>query len=105
MLRIYEVVREMLRMLRPVIAQVETHDRDLARQMKKAGPSILLNVGEGSGNRGGTRRERYATALGSAKETTSCLHAALDLGYVESVDEKLLDHLDHIRAVLVKNVR
>jgi hypothetical protein len=27
------------------------------------------------------------------------------LGYVEDVDASLLDQLDHVRAVLVKNVR
>jgi hypothetical protein len=27
------------------------------------------------------------------------------LGYVEGVDAALLDRLDHVRAVLVKNVR
>ncbi len=105
MLEIYEVVREVVRGLRPVIVQIEMHDRDLARQLRRAGPSMVLNVAEGSGNHGGTRRERYRTALGSARETTSCLDAAMDLGYVESIDEQLLDRLDHVRAVLVKLVR
>ena len=53
---------------------------------------------------GGTRRERYRNALGSARETGACLDAAMALGYVERVDEALLDRLDHVRAVLAKNV-
>ena len=105
MLRIYDVVIEVLRSLRPVIAQIETHDRDLARQLRRASSSIALNVSEGSGSRGGTRRERYCNALGSARETTSCLDVAEALGYLEGTDAALRDQLDHVRATLVKNVR
>ena len=80
------------------------HDRDLARQLRRAATSVALNTSEGSGNSGGTRRERYRSALGSARETGACIDAAVALGYVEEVDAGLLDRLDHVRAVLVKNV-
>ena len=105
MLRIYSVVIEVLRGLRPVIAQIEARDRDLARQLRRASSSIALNVSEGSGSRAGTRRERYCTALGSARETTSCLDVAEALGYLESIDATLRDRLDHVRATLVKIVK
>src|SRR5262249_23468783 len=102
---IYDVAIEVLRLLRPLIAQIETHDRDLARQLRRAAASIPLNVSEGSNSRGGTRRERYLNALGSARETAACLDAAMALNYVEGVDGTLLDRLDRVRATLVKNVR
>jgi four helix bundle protein len=105
MLRIYDVILEVLRELRPVVAQIETHDRDLGRQLRRAATSVALNCSEGSGSNGGTRRERYRNALGSAQETRACLDAAIALGYVESVDAGLLGRLDHVRAVLAKNVR
>ena len=105
MLRIYEVILEVLRELPPVVAAIELHDKDLARQLKRAATSIALNCSEGSGSHGGTRRERYRNALGSARETGACLDAALALGYLDAVDPSLLDRLDHVRAVLVKNVR
>jgi len=57
------------------------------------------------GRGGGTRRERYCSALGSARETSGCLDAALALGYVDGLDAELLDALDHVKAVLVKNAR
>ncbi len=103
MLRIYAVILEVLRGLRPVLAAIEVHDRDLARQLRRASTSVALNTSEASGSHGGTRRERYRTALGSARETGACLDAAVALGYVERIDEGLLDRLDHVRAVLVKN--
>src|ERR1019366_640991 len=68
MLRIYTTVIEVLGLLRPVMAQIERHDRDLARQLRRASASVALNISEGSGSRGGTRRERYHNALGSARE-------------------------------------
>jgi len=104
MLRIYDVILGVLRELRPVIAAIESHDRDLAKQLKRASTSIALNCSEGSGSHGGTRRERYRNALGSARESGACLDAALALGYVEVLDAGLLDKLDHVRAMLVKNV-
>jgi four helix bundle protein len=105
MLRIYDVILEVLRMLVPVIAQIDKHDRDLARQLRRCATSVALNTGEGSGSSGGTRRERYRNALGSAREAGCCLDSAIALGYVESIDAELLDKLDHVRAVLVKNAR
>ena len=105
MLRIYTTITGVLRGLRPIVTAIETHDRDLARQLRRAASSMALNVSEGSGSNGGTRRERYRNALGSARETGACLDVALAFGYVESVDAGLLDALDHVRATLVKNVR
>jgi len=104
MLRIYSTVIEVLKGLRPVVTQIEAHDRDLARQLRRAASSIVLNVSEGSGSNGGTRRERYRNALGSARETGACLDVAIACGYVAAVDTALLDQLDKVRAVLVKNV-
>jgi four helix bundle protein len=104
MLRIYTVILEVLRDLRPVADKIGTHDRDLERQLRRAATSIALNASEGSGCHGGIRRERYRNALGSARETGACLDAAMALGYVDAIDGALLDKLDHVRAVLVKNV-
>ena len=100
MLRIYEVILEILRMLAPIIKVIELHDRDLARQLKTASTSMALNTKEGSGSRGGTRRQRYDTARGSAEESEGILDSALALQYLESLDPVLLDKLDHVRATL-----
>ena len=105
MLRIYDTIVELLGMLRPVITDIAVRDRDLARQLRRAAGSVALNVAEGCGCNGGTRRERYLNALGSARETGACLDVALAFGYVDSVDAALIDKLDHVRATLAKTVR
>jgi four helix bundle protein len=105
MLRIYTTIIEVLRRLRPVVTQIEGHDRDLARQLRKAASSVALNVSEGSGSHGGTRRERYRNALGSARETGACLDVALAFGYVEEIDPRLLADLDEVRATLFRVIR
>ena len=105
MLRIYTTVIEVIGMLGPAMAQIEVHDRDLARQLRRASGSIALNVAEGSGSRGGTRRERYQNALGSARETVAYLDVATSLGYVAPIDAGLRGRLNFICGTLVKNVR
>ena len=102
MLRIYETMIGVMGRLKPVMTQIETHDRDLARQLRRASSSGALNISEASGSSGGTRRERYRNALGSARETGACIDVAVALGYVESVDAGLLDALDKVRATLVR---
>jgi len=76
MLRIYEVALKVLEEMQPGIAVIERRDRDLARQMRRAASGVVLNIAEGSGCSGGTRRERYRTALGSAREVLACIDLA-----------------------------
>ena len=75
MLRIYEVVLEVGRGLRPVIETIERHDADLARQMRRAASSVALNVAEGMYSRGKNRAARYHNAMGSMREGGTMLPA------------------------------
>jgi four helix bundle protein len=105
MLRVYDVMIEVLKGLRPVLVQIERHDRDLGSQLRRAAASVALNMAEGSGSSGGNRNARYRTALGSAVETGACLDVAVALGYVERVDGELRGRLQHVRGVLMRVVR
>ena len=104
MLKAYPLMLEVLRLLRPVLVQIEKHDRDLGNQLRRAAASVSLNIAEGSGSSGGTRTTRYRTALGSARETGACLDVAMALGYVERVEPELLGKLDQVRAIMAKVV-
>ena len=104
MLRIYSVMLGVLRDARNAIAQIDKHDSDLARQMRRAGTSVTLNLAEGSGSCGGIRRARYRSALGSAREVKACLESAEALGYVARVDDRIDAGLTHVINVLVRLV-
>ena len=69
-------------LLPPILQRIERHDRDLSRQLRRAASSVVLNLAEGAGLRGGHRRERWGTALGSARECVAALQVAEALGYV-----------------------
>jgi four helix bundle protein len=100
MLRIYPIVLEVLKQLQPALRRIEVQDRDLARQLRPARASIALNLGEGMYSRGQNRHARYHNALGSARETLSCLEVAALSSYVEE-DAQLWDQLDRIVGTLV----
>jgi four helix bundle protein len=89
MLRIYGVILRVVRELVPVLEQIEAKDRSLGQQMRDAMSSMVLNTGEGMGSFGGTRRARYRTACGSAKETRACLDAAEAFGYARAPETDL----------------
>jgi len=104
MLRIYSVVLEVMRGVRPVIEEVERRDSDIGRQMRRAASSVALNVSEGMYSRGRNRGARYNTAMGSMRETLSCIEVGVALGYVSEVEPALLARIDHVLGTLFKLV-
>jgi len=55
-------------------------------------------------NTGGHKRQRYQTALGSARESKSCVEVAQAFRYIGEVDAALLDRIDHVIATLTRLV-
>jgi four helix bundle protein len=105
MLNIYPEILEMLRELRPIMAELERKDADLARQLRRAAPSVALNVAEGMYSRGRTRVVRYHSALGSAREVLACLEVAEALGYLRGVERRMRGRMDRGIGTLVRLVR
>ena len=102
MLRIYPVLLELIRFVRPMIKELERHDPDLARQCKRALSSAPLNVAEGSYSRGRNRAARYHTARGSLREVLACFEVGAALGYLPSVEPVLRSRFDHVLGTLVR---
>ena len=78
---------------------------DLARQLRRAGASVVLNIAEGSYARGGNRKALYNVALGSAKEVRAGLDVARTFRYLGAIDESIAARLNVICAVLYRLTR
>jgi four helix bundle protein len=100
MLKIYPVILQVVKDLAPIVGDIQRHDADLARQMRRALSSVPLNVSEGMYNRGGHRKQRYLTAMGSMRETLGCIETAQAMGYLDEVGDDVLDGIDHVIRVL-----
>ena len=102
MLKIYDDMLEVLRAIRGAVGAIERRDPDLARQLRRAASSVVLNIAEGSGSFGRVRTMLYRTALGSARETLACLRVGEALGYVETVPAALTAQIDRVIGTLVR---
>jgi four helix bundle protein len=102
MLKIYDDMLEVLRMMRGMVVAIDKRDPDLGRQLRRASSSVVLNMAEGSGSFGRVRTVRYRTALGSARETLACLAVAEACGYVDTLPEALSDMMDRVVGTLVR---
>ena len=101
MLRIYDVMLQLVRDVQPMIGLLERRDGDLARQCRRALASGPLNVAEGSYSRGGNRTARYHTAAGSMREALSCFEVGAALGYLPEVDARIRDRFDKVLGTLI----
>jgi four helix bundle protein len=105
MLDIYQDALVMLEKLAVDIATIERHDSDLARQLRRAGASVVLNIAEGSYARGGNRKALYNVALGSAKEVRAALDVARAFHYLSAIDESIAAKLNIICGALFRLTR
>jgi four helix bundle protein len=102
MLRIHDDMLDVIRSMRGALGAIDKRDADLARQLRRAASSVVLNIAEGSGSFGRVRTVRYRTALGSARETLACLQTAEAFGYVEPVSHAITGRMNRIIGTLVR---
>lgn len=96
----YVVALEMIRSLRVPLAKIQSHDSALAGQIRKAAPSVPLNLNEGRRRRGKDRHHLWRVAAGSADEVRAALEVAEAWGYVDAdAIESTLKLLDRLLAM------
>jgi four helix bundle protein len=99
--RVYEDALRLVRLMRPLWEQVAKHDRNLGKQMRDAATSVPGNVAEGMYRFGGHQRERFGTAMGSARECIAHLETSVAAGYLgEAACEEAMDCADKVAATL-----
>jgi four helix bundle protein len=76
MLVAYTVALDLIRALRPVVAQLRQYSSDAADQVERASSSIVLNLAEGDRRGGRDPRRFYDMAHGSASEIRGALDVA-----------------------------
>lgn len=96
---VYNVALELVRSLRPIVAELRTHSSNIADQIERAGTSLVLNLGEGNRRAGKDRRRFFVMSQGSASEILAALDVADAWGWiVEARAVRAL--LDRERALL-----
>ena len=86
-LKIYDETIQMCREMALVVRQIERRDGDLARQLRRAASSVVLNLAEGEHSSDGHRRERFRTARGSVGEARAGVDAAEAFGLIGPLGE------------------
>ncbi len=95
-----------VRQLRPLVSRVRRHDSKLAAQLRDAGSSVALNLGEGNRRSGRDRGHLWRVASGSAEEVRTALRVAEAWGYVDAQETaSVLADIDELQAMLWKLTR
>jgi four helix bundle protein len=76
MLIAYDVALDLVRALRPVVAQLRTHSPEIADQVERAASSVVLNLSEGARRNGRDPKRFFDMAHGSAAEIRGALDVA-----------------------------
>ena len=88
MLKIVDVILEVIDMVRPLVEVIGRHDREHAKQIRDALNSALLNATEGGPQEGARRISHYRIALGSSRESLIGLQGAVRWRFIAPLDEE-----------------
>ena len=99
-LHVLPLALELIDAIAPLTQPIALRDRALVDQLRRAAQSIALNLAESTGHRGGNRRLRFESALGSVYETRAVLQIAASWGYVDAAEvERALTLADRVAAM------
>jgi four helix bundle protein len=80
--QLIEILLDAITLVRPVVAKIRRHDRNLADQLKRAASAAPVLAGEGNGHRDGNRHAKLRSARAEVEEARVALRVALRWTYV-----------------------
>ena len=96
-----ELALSVISSLRRLLPTIRSRDPRLASQIRDAGSSMALNLGEGNRRRGLDRTHLFRIASGSAEEVRTALRVSLAWGYLgEKAVAEALGRIDGLQAML-----
>ena len=99
-----DVALALIQVVRTVLRELASKDRDLGDQARRAASSIVLNIEEGNRRKGGDREYHFRVAAGSAAELRAALLIGMAWDYMAEPTEALalLDRLGGLLYGLVR---
>ena len=102
MLRIYSVILDFVTEVSPLIGRIARHDPDLARQLRRASASVVLNTAEGMYARGRQRTASYNIALREMRECHAVFEVSVLFHYLPPLPASLEDRIQRIIGTLYR---
>jgi four helix bundle protein len=102
MLVIYSVILSFVEDVAALTPRIAHHDPDLARQLRRASASVVLNCSEGMYARGRSRTHCFNIALREMRESYAALEVSVRLRYLPPLEEKLEDRIQRILGTLYR---
>ena len=103
-LRIIDDIIELAPIVEGLARDIGRHSPELAKQIRRAWPSVLCNAGESLHRMGRKNINRLDDAMGEARETHCALRYGMACGFVSDGDgaARALDRIDKVTATLYK---
>jgi four helix bundle protein len=102
MLRIYPVALDWIERLEPLITRIARGDRELAAQLRRSSASVVSNLAEGMGARGGHRTNAYGVSLREMRESYAALQVAQRRRLIGALDAALEAQCQRLIGTLVR---
>ena len=102
MLVIYSVILSFVEDVAALTPRIAHHDPDLARQLRRASSSVVLNCSEAMYARGRSRTHCFNIALREMRESYAALEVSVRLRYLPPLEEKLEDRIQRILGTLYR---
>ena len=102
MLNIYPVILSFVADVAKLTTRIGNHDPDLARQLRRASTSVVLNTAEGMHARGRSRTACYNITLREMRESYAALEVSVLLHYLPPLPAELADRIQRILATLYR---